>query len=502
MSWQRARIIPVTGIKSETEAEQRATSALMAVLGIVRPFSQALLNQFGAPKADRAQVDCYIEPQFKDELGKPIRPDGLIRITVGAKQSWTALVEVKTGPSKLDADQLNAYWELARRENFDAVISISNQIPLTPGAHPTDGLKVKANSKIQIHHLSWTRIATIAVIEKRHRGVSDPEQAWILGELIRYLEHDASGAMGFDDMGPNWTEVRDGARTGTINPKGEAATDIAQRWDQLLEFIALRLSAEIGVHVTEIVSRSELADPKLRTKNFVDSLCTKGVLDGSLKIPKAASDLSIICDLKAKLVVASSVIAAPSDRGDKARVTWLIRQLKNSPAGLVIEAYGKGSGTPCTSTLGAATEDPSLLVKGIADIQRFRLVSRVELGGNRKSGKNGGFSQSVVKAVEDFYRDVLQHLSPHQPKAPQISPSAAFGASELGVPAAGAGPLGMVSEPQISDDNVSTTFSHNAAADENPALVESGLLQAIASPEKLDAPVPSESSATPGSAEA
>ncbi len=45
--WQRARIIPVSGIANDTEAEQRATSALLAVLSIVRPFSKAVLTPMG-----------------------------------------------------------------------------------------------------------------------------------------------------------------------------------------------------------------------------------------------------------------------------------------------------------------------------------------------------------------------------------------------------------------------------------------------------------------------
>lgn len=37
-----ARLIPVAGIKGEQEAEERATSALLAVMIAVRPFSAAL----------------------------------------------------------------------------------------------------------------------------------------------------------------------------------------------------------------------------------------------------------------------------------------------------------------------------------------------------------------------------------------------------------------------------------------------------------------------------
>ncbi len=71
---------------------------------------------------------------------------------------------------------------------------------------------------------------------KVHRGVEDPEQAWILGELIRYLEHPASGAMAFEDMGPNWVAVRDAAREGTLRKTGDDVRDIVQRWDQLMRF--------------------------------------------------------------------------------------------------------------------------------------------------------------------------------------------------------------------------------------------------------------------------
>ena len=38
---------------------------------------------------------------------------------------------------------------------------------------------------------------TTAVMQHRYHGVSDPDQAWILGELIAYLDHENSGASGF-----------------------------------------------------------------------------------------------------------------------------------------------------------------------------------------------------------------------------------------------------------------------------------------------------------------
>ena len=60
-------------------------------------------------------------------------------------------MEVKTGTSVLDADQINAYWDIARAEGFDAVLTVSNEIAPSPGVHPTEGLKQRSNSAVHVH---------------------------------------------------------------------------------------------------------------------------------------------------------------------------------------------------------------------------------------------------------------------------------------------------------------------------------------------------------------
>ncbi len=336
----------------------------------------------GASRAERAVVETFIEPTFKDDSGKAVRPDGLIQVAFGKKPPFVALVEVKTGPAKLGADQINAYWDIARREGFDAVVTISNEIAPSFGVHPTEGLKVKSNSKAAVHHLSWTRVLSLAVTEKTHRGIDDPEQDWILGELIRYLEHDASGTLGFDDMGVNWVEVRDGARDGTLNSKSDAVTDVAVRWDQLLSFVSLRLGADIGEDVV---------------------------------------DIHITVDLKARQNIVSVDVDAPTDKGARGRISWLVRQLREAPGALVVEAYPKGGQNGIAGPLEAIAEDPSILLReDKKDPHRFRVIARSELGKNRRSGKSPGFVQSVINAIESFYGDVLQDMTAYQPKAPQL----------------------------------------------------------------------------------
>jgi hypothetical protein len=421
-------LIPVSGISSEKEAETRAASAVLAVLSVVRDLSLALFAPMGASRAGKATVDTYIEPQFVLD-GKKIRPDGLVRIAFG-KSAWTALVEFKTGDARLEADQINAYWELARQHNFDAVVTISNEIAASPGSHPTDGLRVRSNSKVQVHHISWTGLLSTAVMIKSHRGVSDPEQAWLVGELIRYLEHSASGAMAFDDMGPNWVGVRDGARDGTLRKNEEQVQDIAVRWDQLLRYAALQLGAQIGSDVQHVLSRAQ-TDQKARLGHLVDSLAHGRPLDGTLRVPNTIGDIEIHADIKARRITASVSVVAPEDRGGRARCTWMLGQLREAPSDLVIESYPKNARTPHVATLAEANENRDVLLgDDRRDPARFRLVLTREMGANRKAGnRSAGFIDSILNLIESFYGTVVQNLTPWTPKAPKITQSTSGPAS-------------------------------------------------------------------------
>lgn len=95
-------------------------------------------------------------------------PDGLIRVTRG-KTEWTALVEVKTGTNELGVQQIEKYLDIARQNGFDAVLTVSNQIPSIAGHHPTILDKRKLR-KVDIYHLSWSRLLVEAVMQKEYRG--------------------------------------------------------------------------------------------------------------------------------------------------------------------------------------------------------------------------------------------------------------------------------------------------------------------------------------------
>jgi len=416
---QRARLIPTSGIGNELEAEARATSALLAVMTIVRDFSIATLSPLGASKAKRAEVEAFTEVEVLLPNGNKVRPDGLIRVSYGSA-NWSALVEVKTGDAELKADQLNGYLIAAREIGADKVISISNEIGIA-GAHPTPGLNVRSNSRITVDHLAWTELLGEAIQCKVHAGVEDPEQAWILDELIRYLEHPASGALAMNDMGGAWVEVRDGAKESTLRKGSGPVEDVATKWGQLTQYLAIRLRSETGADVSRVLTRNQ-RDPKARLASLAAQLADEGILSDRLRIAGAVGDIEVVADLRASRLTASVEVPAPGDKKGRGSVSWLVRQISETAhPDLVVDSYALHARTPTTATLGDVLIDADCVVPESKDINRFQLTHRLEMGRARKAGgRKPGFVDSVTSVVEHLYADVVQHITPWTPSAPQV----------------------------------------------------------------------------------
>lgn len=416
--WHEARLIPTSGINGAEEQERRATSALLAVIGSVREFGHATTRALGAPKG---RIETFIEVPF-EHGEKNIYPDGLIRVSRG-KRVWTALVEVKTSKNNLEAAQLESYLDIAKEQRFDAVLTISNQIPPAPGVHPTKVDKRKLRT-VDLHHWSWTRVLSEAVQEKEHRGVSDPDQAWILGELIRYLEHPRSGAMEFDDMGKHWVAVRDAVVAGTLRPNDKGTADVATRFDALLRFISLQLGRRLGTEVTVALPRKEAADTSLRNQSLVDELVGKSVLHGTVRIPNTVGPLRITADLRAKQIVCDVTVNAPENGRAKTRVNWLVRQLRNAPEDVRIEAsvaHQRGRGA--AELLSKVRQNPDVLVIDPKKELKSFTVARTHPMGVKRGNGRGSFIESVVDGVDIFYSEIMQNLKAWSPPAPKLRKS-------------------------------------------------------------------------------
>jgi hypothetical protein len=121
------------------------------------------------------KVEAWVEAH-PDQIELQFLPaDGAIVCERGGKR-WRCLVEVKTGSAALTEEQVGRYFDIARDQGFDGVLTISNQITHSASESPVavDGRKLR---KTSLWHFSWWRILTEAVVQSRYRGVFDLDQA-------------------------------------------------------------------------------------------------------------------------------------------------------------------------------------------------------------------------------------------------------------------------------------------------------------------------------------
>lgn len=272
-----------------------------------------------------------------------------------------------------------------------------------------------------LHHMSWTKVLTEAVMQKEFRGVADPDQAWILGELIRYLEHPRSGAMEFTDMGERWVAVRDAVRAHTLRAGDKGVADTVSRFDALLRFVSLRLGRSLGTEVAPVIPRNEVRDLQIREQRMASTLVDEGVLTGAIRIPDTVGDIHVTADLRARTVTCHVDVDAPGEGRPRTRVNWFLRQLRQAPDDLRVEVFAARSrGAGATELLGVVREDPMVLLPDPKREPRaFRVARTVPMGVKRSRGRNS-FIDSVVDAVDDFYGEAVQQLKTWRPAPPRM----------------------------------------------------------------------------------
>ncbi|MEV6656333.1 TerD family protein [Nocardia fluminea] len=412
-TWQPARLFSVIGVGAGEEQERRTTSALIATMQAVRPFARAICARMGAPAG---AFEGYLEVQYESGDTKVI-PDAVLKVSRGAKQ-WTGLLEVKTGNGKLRRDQLESYLDVARRKKYDAVVSLSNDIPAGPGELPVQVDRRKL-TKVALRHLSWAEVAHEARMLTTHGGIDDALQAWILAEFLRFLDHPRSGAAEFVDMGRHWVTVRDAVTQGTLRAGDAKALTVADTWVSLGRHLALRLTAELGVEVKHVLARKFHSDPALRAAAVAERLATDGSFEAVLRIPETAGDLTVIADVRTNKVRCRTTIAAPDEGTQARRVSWLTKQLTDAPGRVQVEAVFAERGNETCEFLDTVRTTPKSLIDGrTSPIVSFTLEQTFPIG-SKRSGTAASFIASVTTATDAFYGAVMQPLREWVPAAPK-----------------------------------------------------------------------------------
>ncbi|MDT0440531.1 MULTISPECIES: TerD family protein [Streptomyces] len=410
-SWHEARLFPVPVLRSDRDRETRATSVLLSVMAQIPEFGRRLVAAFGAP-AGRMETFTEVSLPHGDS---PRRPDGVIRVERAGKL-WTALVETKTNGSALRAEQVQAYMDIAARRGYEAVITLSNDVALEGSplvAVKTDG---RRKHKVGLWHLSWAEVAHQAQLLLRHEGVGNGAHAWLLQELLLYLQHENSGCHGFQNMGAAWVPVRNGIDDETLCQGDPRALEVVESWERLIRQVCLRLGGELGQKVLPAQRARRGSDPGARRALLADRLCADGRLGAELRIESTPGLLTVVADLRTGRVRTSLDIPAPEQGYPLSSVKRLVRRLAEAPADLHVETLVEGATNGPRGTLERLRPEPGdLLPKDAATITGFRLSLLKGMGSGRGNAESG-FIRSVDDAVHRFCTTVLVHLDSPAPR--------------------------------------------------------------------------------------
>ena len=277
-------------------------------------------------------------------------------------------------------------------------------------------------------HWSWISIRTKCQLLIHGGEIEDRDHRWLIEHLVRFLGHPSTGVARFDRMPTTaWKEVTEAVATGAGAKKSsEAALTVAAGWLQESRDLGLQLTRLLTQPVSMKLNKAERDDPRVLINRVVESLCNDERLEVEYLIPDSVSSLKVRADLKGRRLTSSMTIGAPEDRKTaKARVSWLLRQLKKtSEDGIHIKAihikalYGRRE--EIQESLASVLKDPATLAKDDSKIcpSRFEVMLISDLGRRMEGPKT--MVQELEKHVPKFYEEVGQHLRAWVPSAPKV----------------------------------------------------------------------------------
>ncbi|NKI17385.1 hypothetical protein HCU74_08145 [Spongiibacter sp. KMU-166] len=414
-----ARLVPTL---PDSKKEERATSVLLSIFRVVPSFAKDVLELTGASVGARARVECYTEVTFKGDALKGIRPDGLIVVYSGKKE-WSALVESKIGNAGLKPEQVESYAQAVKQLGADAFVTISNEFAALPTHHPVEINKALAK-KVNIFHFSWLSLICKAILLSENKVVDDPEQAYLLAEMIRYFNSPNSGVSAFTRMGPGWREVCDRVQQGApLQGIQQDVENAIGSWLQLMKFLSLRLSIATASAVQLVVQRRFQDDAPAQQQELILNLTKSNCLDASLTVPNAAAPLDVSADFARRVLSVSMKLQSPQDiKRPTAAINWLTRQLKDvkDKASVTVRVHWPKRIAMTVASLELAHDKPELLIpENCKEIPKeLEVVIVVDLAGKFRGSQT--FVDESENGLKFFYKTIGQKLTKWQPKAPEI----------------------------------------------------------------------------------
>ena len=427
---EKARLIPVL---ADSSREKRITSILLSIMTQVPELVANLFRSIGVRTGKRTSIEAFVEIIFQNQDDNNDRPDGLITIKSN-KLEWSAIIESKIGGNSINEQQIIKYAEIAKSNNIQAVITISNQFVARPDHSPVQ-LPRNLSKKVALYHWTWTSILTEAKLIEHKKYISDPEQLFLLNEFIRFLDHPNTGVDRFTSMNKGWRDLVRAVGTGeALRKSSEDVEGAITSWFQEQRDLSLLMSRHVGEHVSFRLEPRFRDDPLGRFKEAAAQFVQKPELTVELMVPAAASALTVSADLIRKCIQISMSVRAPIDRkSTKARVNWLIKMLKVDDPRIIVRANWPSKVLPTQRGLKDLRDDPvSIQATNPALVPHSFEILFIEDIGPKFSGPRS-FIDEIERLVPDFYDVVGQNLRAWQ--APPPKPLQTTQEDELGTEA-------------------------------------------------------------------
>ena len=225
-------------------------------------------------------------------------------------------------------------------------------------------------------------------------------------------------------MPSEWSELNKHVSAGgKIQSNSSEAAVVIEAWHQETKDLSLILSRQTEECVVEKLPRKYISNARQRYKDEFLLLKERNRLTSALEVPGAASILQIMADLIQRTIYIGMTIKAPEDRkSNRARINWLIRQLKGDiPDDLQIRLNWPGRSEGTQFPLADLLADPSVVENGKEGMQvhSFHVFVARRLGARFTQQAN--FISDLELMVPEFYRNIGQYLIAWRKRAPQIN---------------------------------------------------------------------------------
>ena len=248
------------------------------------------------------------------------------------------------------------------------------------------------------------------------------DQVEIMSEVLHYFENPVSGTSGYTQMKPGWKELAENIRAQKpLKLSDQYIEDAVLSWYEEEKDMALLLSRKLGVLVKSPIQKAD------SLKNDIKRIISHNFISGVLTIKDAVSDIRLTAEFERRIVTLSVKITPPLDKGTKARITWVGKQLENCKKkseeffhkvenDVWIEADIKFTNANIKVKLSELGTLPDVTIG--KEIQGFHIVIIRSFGANFASNKK--FIALIEQMVLEYYEALVQHLSTWTRPTPKL----------------------------------------------------------------------------------